>query len=257
MPGLINFVKEVVSVAPGTGVITLGGAAPGGHMQFQQHPDVINGSKWLCVAEDGNNNELGIYTWNTGNTLTRTTILETLNAGVYDNSSPVAITLSSATTVSIVGAADAVGIVIGRASASSTTYTPITNIVPIDDTLPTDTETDSIVSVTYTPKYADSTLIIRASVGLLRSDSGVLCAICIFKTGTSTALRTSALQTTGNSYVEDAFVEHELPAGSTESQTFTLRIGKSSGGVYLNGGSSASLFGTSTAATITVEEIRQ
>lgn len=258
MPELVEWVKQSVSGTPGTGTITLGSAYDAAHIRVQDDSRISDGSNVLYTVEDGNNRERGVGTYTaTGTTLSRDTIHAKLDTGTLTENPGTGLSLTSGAIVTITGIADAMGILVGRASATSTTYTSITNTVPVDDTLPTDTETDSIVSVSYTPKFADSKLVIRGMVDLLRGDSGTLCAVCIFRSGTSTALKTAVIQAGGASYVENIYVEHEMSTGATTSETFILRIGKDSGNAYINGGSSSSLFSTSTAAIITVEEIRQ
>ena len=65
-------IKETAS-APGVGAVTLLGAASG----FRSFADIGNGNDtYYCIADQsGNNWEVGLGRWATGNTLTRTTVL--------------------------------------------------------------------------------------------------------------------------------------------------------------------------------------
>ena len=98
---LANWVKETTATT-GTGPITLAGAASG-FVSFDDHPEIRDGDTVRYAIEDGNNREVteGVFT-SSGPTLTRGTVIETLVSGVFDDSSPVAITLSGSATVSIV-----------------------------------------------------------------------------------------------------------------------------------------------------------
>lgn len=76
-------VKETTTTT-GTGAITLAGAATG----FQAFSAVCaNGdTAFYCIADQsGANWEVGLGTWNTGNTLSRTTVLKSSNGGAAVN----------------------------------------------------------------------------------------------------------------------------------------------------------------------------
>ena len=94
MSNVANMVQETTTT-PGTGVISLT-AAPG----FPRFLDrFANGTAVYYVLRDGNNWEVGVGTINTGNTLTRTTPLETYVSGTLNTSSPAAINLTGDTTI--------------------------------------------------------------------------------------------------------------------------------------------------------------
>ncbi len=85
------------TVTTGQGTISLGGNITG----FVAFGDFFSdGNTVKYVIEDGNNREIGIGIYTvSGDTLSRATILETLVAGTFDNTSPVAITLSGSAIV--------------------------------------------------------------------------------------------------------------------------------------------------------------
>lgn len=100
--GLYDAVRVVTNTV-GTGNATLGAAAAG-YVGFTDH-GVTNGTSVDYVIEDGNNREIGTGTWVTGNILQRTTIVSTLVNGVFNKTTPTAISLSgSAYVMSIVTA---------------------------------------------------------------------------------------------------------------------------------------------------------
>jgi len=92
---LANWVRMTVLSAPGPGIITLGSAVSG-HISFT---DAFGGTatqEVFYTVIDGENKENGVGTFTTsGTTLARDTILETLNAGVYDDTAPAALDLSA------------------------------------------------------------------------------------------------------------------------------------------------------------------
>ena len=96
-----NWIKQTTATT-GTGLITLG-AALAGFTAISDHSTLLpDGCQVRYQIIDGNNREEGIGTYTAaGTTLSRDTIIETLVAGVYDNTSPAALTLSGSATVAI------------------------------------------------------------------------------------------------------------------------------------------------------------
>jgi hypothetical protein len=89
-----NLVKATTSTT-GTGTLTLS-AMTGWALFSAAYAD---GQVVPYAIENGDNKEVGLGTVGAGNTLARTTVLATLVAGVYDDTSPVAITLAGNSTV--------------------------------------------------------------------------------------------------------------------------------------------------------------
>lgn len=96
---LANWIKESTATT-GTGTISLGGAVAG-HVPFSAQ--FASGDRVLYSITDGNNREIGLGTLSSGSpwTLARTTVLETLAAGTFDDSAPAPITLSGSATVAV------------------------------------------------------------------------------------------------------------------------------------------------------------
>jgi hypothetical protein len=95
---LANWVRQA-TLTTGTGTITLGSAIDGYVAVGDQYAD---SDEIYYSITDGTNREngIGVYTAS-GTTLARSTVLETLVAGVFDNTSPAAITLSGNAVVSV------------------------------------------------------------------------------------------------------------------------------------------------------------
>ena len=72
--------------SPGTGAVTLLGAVTG-YQSFSTAFSSTNGTTtYYCIADQGGANwEVGLGTWNTGNTFTRTTVYASSNAGATVN----------------------------------------------------------------------------------------------------------------------------------------------------------------------------
>lgn len=158
------------------------------------------------------------------------------------------------TAVGFSGAAS--GSVIASVRASLATFSSVTAIIPVDDTIPQNTEGTELLTVSITPTNAASKLRIRGhlpfamngtstAVGALFRDSGADAIGATFKT---------------NSFINLASLmtfDKEVAAGSTSATTFKLRAGVLSGAftLYVNGASSR-LGGGVVETSLTIEEIK-
>lgn len=224
MPKLADWVKETVTGTPGTGTITLGGAQPG-FCRFQDN--FVTGAKVYYTIHDGNNKEEGYGTLTTGTpwTLARTTVLRTIDAGVFDDTSPAALSLTSSAIVGISGSADTTGIVVGVAYAGLSTKLSCTGLIPIDNTIPQNTEGTEVITVTYTPKFADSLLQIEGyTYGQV--DGTIPVAAAIFKDSAADALNASASYAPASYYFAVLRVYVEEISASTSARTYKLRAGR-------------------------------
>ena len=96
-----NWVRHTTATT-GAGTITLGSAVSG-FTAIADHPTLLpDGCQVRYQVQDGNNRAayIGLYTAS-GTTLSIVRVVETLVAGVYDNTAPVALTLSGSAIVTI------------------------------------------------------------------------------------------------------------------------------------------------------------
>jgi len=252
-----NWVKESVSGTPGTGTIDLGGAEAG-FIQFEDAFVTADTVHYSIV--DGNNREIGIGTLTTGTpwTLARTTPLETLDSGTYDDTSPTAISLTSAAIVSVDFMADMPGTVVQSVSATPlvTTLNISTPTIPDDDTIPQSTEGTEVLTVTITPKYADSIIRVTADFSCIITSSLVPVKCCLFRDSGTDTDKISV--DTGNSSGQfSPRVTHDYDANATTSTTFKVRAGSTGGTAWVNASASTRRFGGVSSVTFVAEEIRQ
>lgn len=146
--------------------------------------------------------------------------------------------------------------VIDRAYAEYTANANLATQIPIDDTLPQNTEGTQILSVSLTPKSATNRVRLRFQ-GQVTSDTAAVNAIAaIFSSASVNALRAEfvSLATNGNGYV--LCLEHEYVPGTTSALTYTVRVGPASAvNLRLNGNAVGRLLGGAIGATLIVEEI--
>jgi len=130
-----------------------------------------------------------------------------------------------------------------------------TGSIPLDDTIPQNTEGTEVMSVAITPTSASSILIIRVTIINGFSGTSHLTG-ALFQDATANSLAAAVLYY-GSTEGKTLTFTHTMTAGTTSSTTFKVRIGPAGGETfYFNGyGSSAGrLYGGVAASSITVEE---
>ena len=148
------------------------------------------------------------------------------------------------------------GMPIQRAAFSTVGLGTGTTVLPVDDTIPQNTEGDQYLSVAITPTNSSSTLYIDAVLECSSSVSGYMSA-ALFQDSTAGAL---AAITTDIGFTTDAFailtLRHKMTAGTTSATTFKVRAGLDrSGTMTVNGQAGGRLFGGVMNASIIVTEV--
>jgi len=131
-----------------------------------------------------------------------------------------------------------------------------TTTLPLDDTIPQQSEGVEAVTLSITPKSASNILLIIVNFsGVRLPDSGG--GVALFQDSTSNSL---AAIPVGQSNISPVTLVHKMTAGTTSSTTFKVRFGQNSAGtVYLNVQGSGTnptsrAFGGVSASTMTIIE---
>jgi hypothetical protein len=147
----------------------------------------------------------------------------------------------------------ATGSVIGSSLTAYTSSTALTTRVPADNTVPTNTEGNQIISASYTPQFSTSTL--RCTFrGVCASAAADNAAVSIFQGATNIAGQ--LINTSGANTKHVFTLCAEYAPGSTSAQTITVRAGGATQDLYFNGTSTGGLLGGVQAATLLIEEIK-
>lgn len=144
--------------------------------------------------------------------------------------------------------------VIQQVNSEVGTLSTGTTTIPLDNTIPQNTEGDQYLSLSITPKSASNILVI--SVNLQASSSVVANVIAaLFQDTTANALASMIeMQDNINGSVNIAF-KHIMIAGTTSSTTFKVRVGADRANTLtFNGSAGAGLFGGTMASSIMIEE---
>lgn len=148
------------------------------------------------------------------------------------------------------------GGILGGAVATSGSVITCTGSIPMDDTIPQSSEGTEVITVTYTPKSATSTLLVTASFSSTGASNGSEHVSALFRDSDANAF--AAMINNGFSNVPVAHnVIGSVTSGSTSSTTFKLRHAlRTSATVRVNCDTgSTRVFGGVSACTLTVLEL--
>lgn len=127
------------------------------------------------------------------------------------------------------------------------TYSTHTTVIPQDNSIPQNIEGDEILTVSIAPKSATNRLLIIATSGVATVPGNSTMAL--FQDSGVDALTSIFIGNAGS------YLVYEMAAGTTSSITFKIRIGPTSGSLYLNGNAGTRVFGGVSAVRLRVEEI--
>jgi hypothetical protein len=128
-----------------------------------------------------------------------------------------------------------------------------TATIPLDDSVPLNTEGTELLSLSITPTNASSKLLITAKLDLANTAAVVMIA-ALFRDSTVNAIKTTWKSiAAGNA--TSLMLYAEVDAGSTNTTTFKIRAGgHAAGTTTFNGSSSARFFGGTMDSFIKIEE---
>lgn len=131
-----------------------------------------------------------------------------------------------------------------------------TTALPLDDTIPQNTEGDEYMTLTITPTSASSKLLIEVSamlsVGAVKWVVGAL-----FQDTHADALSAGYFYENTSGAGKELTIRHYMTAGTTSATTFKFRAGAHTGGttLALNGSTASRYLGGVAASSITITEI--
>jgi hypothetical protein len=131
-----------------------------------------------------------------------------------------------------------------------------TTTIPLDDTIPQNTEGDQYMSLAVTPTNSSSTLLIDIVVNMATSAAGGLMCAALFQDITANALAANATYTGAAGAQVTLSFRHTMTAGTILATTFKVRAGADRAGTTtFNGFASGRIFGGVAASSITITEI--
>lgn len=173
---------------------------------------------------------------------------------VADGTSGQVLTTNGSGVLSFSSAAAAA--VLQRQYATVATVTTCSTAIPIDDTIPQNTEGDEVITLAITPTNASNILTIEVFCPIVSvSTTNVTVTGAIFQDSTANALNAAGKLFTGNTIRDNLLVRHKMAAGTTSATTFKLRVGPNTGTAYVLGNNSGTrIYGGAAAVTMMITE---
>lgn len=138
-------------------------------------------------------------------------------------------------------------------SAVATGTTPI----PLDDTLPQNTEGDQYMTQSITPKSTTNQLIIEAKVFISLGTANYHAIAGLFQDSTASALGGAATFLAVSTQIGEISIRHKMTAGTTSSTALKVRAGgQLSTTSTFNGISGGRMFGGATLSNIKITEYK-
>lgn len=132
-------------------------------------------------------------------------------------------------------------------------------LIPADNTIPQNTEGKEYLTMDFTPKFANSKLLVEAFVPVVDNTGTNTFTLALFKDSEANAFAASCTVHTNHTYLQQSQVVGYIDAVDTSTKTFKLRFGSGAGvatiGQAYNGGSE--LYSTVKNTIFKVTEIKQ
>jgi hypothetical protein len=137
------------------------------------------------------------------------------------------------------------------------TSTTGSTTIPLDDTIPQNTEGFEVMTLAITPRATTNKLLIRATVNLSHPTDGSALIAALYENTTANALAAVWESQSANNGVISLNLEYYRSAGTTSEITFKIRVGSPTAGtVTLNGTGGSRYLGGVLTSGITITEIQ-
>jgi hypothetical protein len=133
-----------------------------------------------------------------------------------------------------------------------------TTLIPMDDTIPQNTEGTEFMSLAITPISATSKLVIMVDAIVAIANGSIEVTSALFVDSTAGALAASSVfpYYSTNQRAEQLSLKHVVASGSTSARTYKFRMGpNTTETITFNGKSSARIYGGVASSSITIMEI--
>lgn len=150
------------------------------------------------------------------------------------------------------------GSVIQRVNTQTGSVSTGTTQMPLDDTIPQNTEGDEYMTLAITPTNASNILYIDVLLNAATTvGASSQFSVALFQDSTAGALAAVAQGAIDSGQMMSVRLTHKMTAGTTSATTFKVRAGGNGAGTTtFNGRSSGRIFGGVMASSITITEIK-
>lgn len=145
---------------------------------------------------------------------------------------------------------------LGSSISTYTSFSNLTTTIPADDTIPQSSEGSNILSITYVPKSASSTIYLSWNIFGAASTATVTVAAPLFKDAGVNAVATTCAGSFSTSLPLNFSGNYSESSASTASRTYKINVGASSGSFFTNGNASTNrLYGGTALCTLILFEV--
>jgi hypothetical protein len=144
-----------------------------------------------------------------------------------------------------------------RSITSISARSSLSGTIPFDTTVPLVEEGDTIFNPNFTPLSASSKIRVRAELNIARASAGALC-VALFK---ASAIGTNAIKAAGFGLIGTGtdpmvcILDHIFDSPGASAFPVIIQAGQRAAGTYyLNGSSTAALWGSMLLSTLVIEE---
>jgi len=131
-----------------------------------------------------------------------------------------------------------------------------TTIIPLDNTIPQNTEGDQYMSLAITPKSGSSKLFIQVKFIGAHSAAPDSLMVALFQDSIANALAVGVTSPPGNGYFVQVSLDYLMNSPGTGTYTFKVRAGSQvAGTTTFNGSAGTAYMGGALASSITITEI--
>ncbi len=127
--------------------------------------------------------------------------------------------------------------------AGNTAYGSASNNIPVDDTIPQNTEGSERMSVAITPASATNILYIEAQFPIVGADAARAISMALFQDSTANALAVSSSHVASSTTTTSLVLLFRMVSGTTSATTFKIRAGTDAGTAFFNGDAGARVGG--------------
>lgn len=142
---------------------------------------------------------------------------------------------------------------------SGSLISPTSTAIPIDDTIPQNTEGGAITDLdtAITPNNTSNVLVIEALINCASAGGSAPLALALFQDSTAGSLAVGLVNNPNNDLTNQIKICHKMTAGTTSATTFKLRVGNAAGDqITVNGFAGNRKFGGVLISSLSVSEYK-
>lgn len=148
------------------------------------------------------------------------------------------------------------GMLTQQVHTSLASASTITATIPVDNTIPQNSEGTELITLAITPKSATNILEIEVVIPLSVAVGGTGTVVAaLFQDTTADGLAVAQFLFINTGQTENLRIHHRMVAGTTSATTFKVRVGTTTGTITINGAAGATLFGGISAVRMFIKEI--